>query len=555
VTEPPENGREPAPRGSVIPPRSLATQAAHVHLQSEDKFRSGNLAVLLSALAAMGVCNESLVVRSGSPVLHRLAIVMLAAVAVGGIVIRALRGARDSVRVTATLVFGAALVLAYFVESLHVGVFSDFQSIAVLVLCVYGLEGRRHLVLPFVVVTCVLYGVPTLLIAWGVVRDPGIIVATGASKGENVLSVVTQLAICLGAFVLARRTRRSMQATVEKSNQAMLEARLGQALLAEANHNLDMVLRAGVARGGRYTGREVGGFELGSVVGRGAIGEVYAAERISDRRRAAVKLLAEQSAGDEALVKRLLREAEIVGSLRARNVVELLDAGVASDGMPYLAMELLVGHDLAWHLRQRSRMDLGEVVSMIEEVALGLRAAHDLGIVHRDLKPSNLWLHEPAAPLPPIWKILDFGIGKLRGSRGTLTDDALLGTPGYMAPEQIESRAVDARADVFSLGVVAYRSLTGHPPFGVDHVQSMFDVLSRQPSAPSTILRGVPPDVDRVIALALAKRADDRFESATAFARALSRAALGELPTGLRSRADALLHAQPWGSVARCAGG
>jgi eukaryotic-like serine/threonine-protein kinase len=448
VTDPPEQEREPASR-------SLATQAAHIHLQLEDKLRSGNLAVLLSALAAMGVCNESLVVRSGSPILHRLAIGLLASVAVGGIVIRALRGARDGVRVTATLFFGAALVLAYFVESLHVGVFSDFQSIAVLVLCVYGLEGRRHLVLPFVVATCLLYAVPTMLIAWGVVRDPGIIVATGASRGENVLSVVTQLAICLGAFLLARRTRRSMQATVEKSNQAMLEARLGRALLAEANQNLEMVLRAGAARGGRYTGCEVGGFELGSVVGRGAIGEVYAAERRSDRRRAAVKLLGEHSAGDEALVKRLLREAEIVGRLRAPNVVELLDAGVAPDGMPYLAMELLVGHDLSWHLRQRTRMHLDEVVSMVEEVALGLQAAHDLGIVHRDLKPSNLWLHERAAPLPPVWKILDFGIGKLHGSRGTLTDDALLGTPGFMAPEQIESRAVDARADVFALGVVA----------------------------------------------------------------------------------------------------
>ena len=533
----------------AAPARTLATQTAHVLLKTEDVIRSGNIALVLSALAAVGVIDELVVLRSGMRSLRLIAIVALMLVMILGITVRALRRARDAVRLAVTLVFGSLLVGAYFIESLHLGVFSSFQAVIVLALGVYGLEGRQHLVVPFAVVTFGLFAVPGLLIALDVVPDPGIFGVGTATTSERIMSVASQLVVYTAVLLFARRTRRSMQSMVERSNQAMLQASQDAALLAEANQNLDVVLRAGAGKGGRYTGTMVGSFKLGTVVGRGAMGEVYSAERLSDGRLAAVKLLTDHALGDEALVKRFLREADIVSKLRVPNVVELLEAGSTADGAPYLAMELLVGHDLAWHLRQRTRLPLADVVTMVEQIALGLEAAHAAGIVHRDLKPSNLFLHEREPPAAPVWKILDFGVGKLRDSGGTLTEGALVGTLGYMAPEQIQSATADARSDVFALGVVAYRTLTGHPPFGVEQVRAMFEVVSRQPSAPSTILRGVPPDVDRAIAIALAKKAEERFASAAELARTLEAASRDELPSAVRARADGLLRAHPWGSV------
>jgi serine/threonine-protein kinase len=292
----------------------------------------------------------------------------------------------------------------------------------------------------------------------------------------------------------------------------------------------------------------VGGFELGAVVGRGGMGEVYEARRISDGRRAAVKLLMPRSLDDEAMVERFLREADIAGKLRAPNVVEILEAGETAGGEPYLAMELLVGHDLGWHLRRRTCLPMAELVAMVDGVALGLKAAHEAGIVHRDLKPPNLFLHERDSQ-EPVWKILDFGVGKLRDSSGTLTKGAVLGTPGYMSPEQVRSDVTDARADVFGLSAVGYRALTGQPPFSVQDVQATFDVVYRQPLAPSTVQRGVPRDVDRVFAIGLAKKPHDRFASITELAAALRAASREQLSAQLKARADAILQVQPWGSV------
>jgi serine/threonine protein kinase len=186
---------------------------------------------------------------------------------------------------------------------------------------------------------------------------------------------------------------------------------------------------------------------------------------------------------------------------------------------------------------------------LVEEVACGLEAAHAAGIVHRDLKPQNLFLHERPFPEAPVWKVLDFGVGKLLESGGTLTEGALVGTPGYMAPEQVQFGAADARTDVFALGAVAYRALTGQPAFGGHEVQRLFDAVSKQPVAPGQVLPGLPADVDRVLALALAKKPSDRPASASELAGAFGAAAQERLPAALRARADAILRARPWGSA------
>ena len=528
--------------------RSLATQAAQAALLTEDKIRAGDISLVISALAVIGLANELVVYRSGSETLRLVAIVLLLVVVVGGVTVRALRGAGDRLRVGVTLLFGTVLVSVGFFESLHLGVYSAFQAIVVLGLCVFGLDGRRRLVLPLAIGACILYAVPAALIALDVVADPSVFDSKETRSSERMCAAIGTIAVYIAAIWQARRSRRSMQAMVQRSNEAVLLARQRDAQLAEANQNLDALLRADAGRGGRHTGTTVGGFELGDVVGRGGMGEVYGARRISDGRPAAVKLLTARALEDQALVERFLREAEIAARLRAPNVVELLQSGEMANGAPYLAMELLAGHDLAWHLRQRMTLPLSEVVAMVEGAARGLKAAHAAGIVHRDLKPPNLFLDE-RDPEAPVWKILDFGIGKLRESSGTLTQGAILGTPGYMAPEQINAEATDARTDVFGLAAVGYRALTGQPAFGVQDVQAVFDVVYRQPPAPSSLQRGVPRDVDRVFAIGLAKKPRDRFASATELAAALAAASREELSGELRARADAILQVRPWGSV------
>jgi serine/threonine-protein kinase len=334
----------------------------------------------------------------------------------------------------------------------------------------------------------------------------------------------------------------------------VLRAQQHEVLLAEANRNLDAVARADARRGGRYTGAVVGDFRLAGIIGRGGMGEVYVAERASDGRPAAVKLLTQEALGDAGAVARFLREVEMASRIRVPHVVEVLATGEGPRGEPYLAMELLLGHDLSWHLRQRTNLPIEEVLVLADQVASGLRAAHAEGIVHRDLKPQNLFLHQPHQPSGAedgrgTWKILDFGVGKVQGSGATLTGLALVGTPGYMAPEQVRGGMVDTRADVFALGAVVYRALTGRPPFGVAEVQAVFDVVSKQPQAPSTLRRDIPRDIDYVLAIALAKEPSDRFPSAPELAQALRAASRQELAPSVRARALAVLRARPWGSV------
>jgi len=181
--------------------------------------------------------------------------------------------------------------------------------------------------------------------------------------------------------------------------------------------------------------------------------------------------------------------------------------------------------------------------------AIAADAARAAGIVHRDLKPHNLFHHEPPGDAP-LWKVLDFGVSKLEAHGGTLTRDHVVGTPMYMAPEQAQGKEVDHRADVYSLAAVAYRALTGRPPFsGKDTPAILYQVVHSAPVAPELLLK-LPADVARVLALGLAKAPVDRVATAMDLATALAAAARSELSDELRGRADALLAVQPWSTSA-----
>jgi serine/threonine-protein kinase len=203
-------------------------------------------------------------------------------------------------------------------------------------------------------------------------------------------------------------------------------------------------------------------------------------------------------------------------------------------------------------LRKDGAMALVEVVTLARELAAALAHAHAAGVVHRDIKPVNVFLNEDPETHARSWKILDFGISKLVDSTGTLTNVGIVGTPGYMSPEQAQGHAVDPRSDVFSMCVVLYRALTGRPAFsGSDTPQIMFEVVYKSPLRPSAAIPGLPFEVDTVFALGLAKNPDDRWASAAEVADALELASEAKSRSEWKSRARKVLKMQPWGQAVR----
>lgn len=347
-------------------------------------------------------------------------------------------------------------------------------------------------------------------------------------------------------FWLARNTRAATLRAMARLESARRQLRQREALLDEARADLRQVLDARGA--GRHSGTSVAGYVLGELIGRGAMGEVYAATEPESGNPVAVKLLHPFVLDDPTHVQRFLREAEVASALDSIHIAKVSASGFTEDGCPYLVMERLLGHDLAWYLRERRRLPLEDVLDLVSQVAAALAVAQDAGIVHRDLKPQNLFLAELGGGR--VWKVLDFGVSKLRGPASNLTQGAAVGTPSYMAPEQALGLDVDHRADVFGLGVIAYRCLTGRPAFtSTEPMATMSNVVHAQPARPREHVL-LHEDVELALAIALAKDRNRRYPSATTFATALGDAARGQLDERLRRDARALLAEHPWGAVA-----
>ncbi|MBI3179557.1 MAG: serine/threonine protein kinase, partial [Deltaproteobacteria bacterium] len=207
--------------------------------------------------------------------------------------------------------------------------------------------------------------------------------------------------------------------------------------------------------------------------------------------------------------------------------------------------EFLEGEPLTKIVEGGKSVPVPRLVAVARQLAEGLAAAHTAGIVHRDLKPNNVFRSENE-PGKAIWKILDFGVAAIAGEGSDLTRGGAVGTPSYMSPEQARGEQVDHRTDVFALGAIAYRVLTGQPAFTAGVAASiLYQVVHMQPPQPS-VLASLHPDVDRVLALGLAKDKARRLESAAAFALAFRAALRGELSPPLRQAADALLATDPW---------
>lgn len=244
---------------------------------------------------------------------------------------------------------------------------------------------------------------------------------------------------------------------------------------------------------------------------RGATARVYLAEDLVEGVPVAVKMLAPESIKSHELAARMLREAEALRDIDHPNVVKVLDTGETGGGIPYLVLEALPGETLGDYLRRQGTPPFEVSLSLVRQAAQGLCAAHRAGIVHRDVKPDNFVLVGPTNE-PYGLKLIDFGMAKLDSSSGTSGTHTILGTVEYMAPEQILAEVVDARTDVYAMGVVMFRLFTGHLPFDTNAPADLLrhQLFSSVPP-PSWLTEDLDPRIERMILTATRKHPGNRY--------------------------------------------
>ena len=498
------------------------------------------------------LCAGGIVVALGTAGDHVAKIVVLVgsvAAALGAAVVLGLT--RDPARYEPSRLAVPALLITFGSMS---GVYYWGTGSPVAAMLVYGiyffnLRADRRVTTAMYALVSVTHGALGLGIMTGLLADHGVVRIDQLPARDQLAIVAIIEALYFVAYYTARVSQRVTLDAMGKLEQAVRGNAQRDALLAEARAELDRALKIGGP--GRFTDQVVGSFRLGVLIGRGGIGEVYEALAVADRREAAVKLLHPGTLAEVVHVQRFLREAQIASRLDCPHVVRVLEVGTTASEIPFLAMERLRGFDLADQLRRQRRLALPPTKVLVDQLAIGLEAARVAGIVHRDLKPHNVFFAEDGGLRR--WKILDFGVSKVGGS-GTLTQGHVVGTPAYMAPEQARGEDVDHRADVYSLAAIIFRAITGHPVFsGKDVPSTLYEVVYRVPARPSALV-DVPVDVDRVLALGLAKDPRERLGFALELARWFSAAVAQGLDPDQRRRADDLIARYPWGASLGAAG-
>lgn len=264
--------------------------------------------------------------------------------------------------------------------------------------------------------------------------------------------------------------------------------------------------------------KRFGRYEVVGELGRGAMGVVYKARDPQIDRLVAVKTVAlsgQEPDEEKEFRLRFMNEAQAAGRLHHAGIVAIFDVGENSENRdPYIVLEYVAGEALNRVLAREKKLPLMTALQLTEEIAEALDYAHEQGVTHRDIKPANILVNQDGHA-----KVADFGIAKLNLAHFTLPG-RVLGTPAYMAPEQLSGEGVDGRSDLFSLGVILYAMVVGHSPFQGDSATTVcFKVANREPVAASALDLTLPPELDEVIARAMAKNPEQRYQRGADFAR------------------------------------
>jgi serine/threonine protein kinase len=298
------------------------------------------------------------------------------------------------------------------------------------------------------------------------------------------------------------------------------------------------------------SGYPVPGYESLGELGRGAMGVVYKARQVRLRRVVALKVILSGTHASPRELARFRIESEAVARLQHPNIVTLYEVGEYG-GLPYFSLEYVAGGSLA-DMLDRTPMPARQAARLVELLARAIHAAHQQGIIHRDLKPANVLLAVDGTP-----KIIDFGLARrLDDSAGPTSTGAILGTPSYMPPEQAagKTQEIGAAADIYALGAILYELLTRRPPFqAATRVETIRQVLSREPLPPSILAARVPLDLERICLKCLQKEAGRRYSDALALAEDLRSWQVGEpiraRPIGLKEEGLLLMRRNPWAGL------
>jgi len=276
-------------------------------------------------------------------------------------------------------------------------------------------------------------------------------------------------------------------------------------------------------RQGAFRAQRFGQYHLKQLLGTGAMGEVYEAEHLLLKRPCAIKLIRPENVGSPAVLERFANEVKATAGLSHWNTVQVYDYGQTADGIFYYVMELLPGLSLAELVQHYGPLPATRVVHLLRQVCHALQEAHDAGLIHRDVKPANIFVSRRGG-VDDVIKLLDFGLVQTEEDGVGSAKPMIAGTPHFMSPEQAMGKILTQGSDLYSLGATAYYLLTGKPLFPGRQLSKVIAAqISELVTPPSSLVDGIPPDVEQVVMKCLQKNPADRFASARELEHDLSK--------------------------------